>query len=295
MISFVRFLVNFSKEPTLAIKYLTSAKTSKQSIQDNFFIYKYEMILEDICKNRVALNDMGSINVLNVLKYEKYQKIFNDLLEQSALMHNQFWSSLLDESPNMSKVCDVGFKVLTIEDNVERYWKKIQAIYPNNPKDLITYANYLKQVWNDSELAAQVTDRAKEFAYSGKYAVIFTTNSQDISNFSTDGSACLFVSGDKVTPGERRVEVVGTDNELQLRLLQVVRLPQEGRHRLQHQSPHARTHRQAPRQIHAQQPRTNQNLLLHSLRSRNPHRRPPQQQLHVSFVGENIEHTEPSE
>jgi len=198
MISFVHFLVNFSKEPTLAIKYLTNAKSSKQSIQQSFFIYKYEMILEDICKNRVALNDMGSINVLNVLKYEKYQKIFSELLEQSALMYNQYWSSLLDESPNMTKVCEVGFKVLNLENNIEKYWKKIQTICSNNPKDLVLYGNYLRQICNDNELAIQINEKAKEFAYSGKYAVIFTTNSHNISNFSTDGSACMFVSGDKV-------------------------------------------------------------------------------------------------
>ncbi len=205
-ISFARFIVNFSKEPTLAIKYLTQAQGLKKSLEDQFFIYRYERLLEESCKNRITLDESGTINVLNVLKYEKYQKEFNDLLEQNGLLHMQFWSGLLDESPSMIKICDVGFKILNIEFYVERYWKKIQLIYPNNPKDLIAYSAYLNQVWNDKDEASQISERAKDSAYSNKYSNVFTTHLQDISNFSTDGSSCVFMSGDKViharlTPG----------------------------------------------------------------------------------------------
>ncbi len=193
--------MNFSKEPTLAIKYLTLARNVKRSLQEQFFIYRYERLLEESCKSRIALDENGTINVLNVMKYEKYQKEFNDLLEQNGLLHMQFWSSLLDESPSMAKVCDVGFKILNIDYYIERYWKKIQLIYPNNPKDLIAYSEYLNQVWNDKESASQISERAKDSAYSNKYATIFTTHMQDITNFSTDGSSCVFMSGDKRSIG----------------------------------------------------------------------------------------------
>jgi len=197
-ISFARFIVNFSKEPTLAIKYLTQARQGKRSISDQFFVYRFERLLEESCKSRIALDESGTINVLNVMKYEKYQKEFNDLLEQNGLLHMQFWSGLLDESPSMAKICDVGFKILNIEFYIERFWKKIQEIYPNNPKDLIAYSDYLNMVWNDRESAQLISERAKDSAYSNKYATIFTTHMQDISNFSTDGSSCVFMSGDKV-------------------------------------------------------------------------------------------------
>lgn len=158
-ISFAIFIVNFSKEPTLAIKYLTQARGMKRSIADQFFMYRYERLLEENCKNRITLEEGDTINVLNVMRYEKYQKEFNDLLEENGLLHMQFWSTLLDESPSMLKLCDVGFRILEIDKLVDKYWRKIQLTYPNNPKDLITYSTYLNQVWNDKELATQISDR----------------------------------------------------------------------------------------------------------------------------------------
>lgn len=207
-ISFARFIVNFSKEPTLAIKYLTQARGMKKSIVDQFFMYRYERLLEESCKNRITLEEGQAINVLNVMRYEKLQRDFNELLEESALLHMQYWATLLDESPSMIKMCDVGFKILSIQTYIDRLWRKIQLIYPNNPKDLLAYSEYLNQVWNDQEFAADISEkyllkiiyeiRAKDSAYSNKYSTIFTTHLQDITNFSMDGVSCVYMSGDRV-------------------------------------------------------------------------------------------------
>eukprot|EP01022_Parablepharisma_sp_SALTPOND_P002434 TRINITY_DN109_c0_g3_i1.p1 TRINITY_DN109_c0_g3~~TRINITY_DN109_c0_g3_i1.p1 ORF type:complete len:838 (-),score=56.32 TRINITY_DN109_c0_g3_i1:1041-3554(-) len=45
-------------------------------------------------------------------------------------------------------------------------------------------------------------NRAKDSAYTNKYAMLMSTHLQDISNFSTDGSPCVFVSGKKQNLGE---------------------------------------------------------------------------------------------
>ncbi len=93
------------------------------------------------------------------MKYEKYQSEFNEFVEQNGLLHMQFWSSLLDESPNMTKVCEVGFRILETNRALTKKWGKIQALIPGNPKDMILYANYLDQVWNDKEVSTQIQEK----------------------------------------------------------------------------------------------------------------------------------------
>jgi len=93
------------------------------------------------------------------MKYEKYQQEFGELLEQSGLFHMQFWSTLLDESPSMSKVCEVGFRILSINAQISHAWNKIQSILPGNPKDLNFYADYLNQIWNDREMGTIISEK----------------------------------------------------------------------------------------------------------------------------------------
>eukprot|EP00826_Nyctotherus_ovalis_P021315 TRINITY_DN16851_c0_g1_i3.p2 TRINITY_DN16851_c0_g1~~TRINITY_DN16851_c0_g1_i3.p2 ORF type:complete len:389 (-),score=85.65 TRINITY_DN16851_c0_g1_i3:17-1183(-) len=149
----------------------------------------------------MALNEVETINVLNILKYEKYQKVLNGLLEQGALLCMQFWTGYLDDMPNMQKSCEVGHRVLDIDRRIMKNWKKMQDIYPSNPKDLLSYSLYLRQIWNDEEYAQQIAEKAKESSYSNNHATIFNTNMNDIASFALDGAACAFISGEKATLG----------------------------------------------------------------------------------------------
>ncbi len=162
-IGLARFIITFSKEPTLAIRYLTQSKSLKQSLQDQFLAYRYEQLLNENCKNKAYLEEGETINVLNVMKYEKYQIEFADLVEQNGLLHMQFWSTLLDESPSMPKVCEVGFRILAINSQIMKLWTKIQNILPGNPKDLTLYASYLNQVWNDREMGSTISEKFSTF------------------------------------------------------------------------------------------------------------------------------------
>ena len=182
----------------MSIKYLRQAKTFKQGIRDQFLIYRYERLLEEVFKSRISLNEVGTINVLNILKYEKYQKLFNELLEQGALLCMQFWTGYLDDMPNMRKSCEVGHRILGVDKRIMKNWEKMQGIYSNSPKDLLSYSVYLRQIWNDEEYAHQIAEKAKESSYLGSHATIFNTDMNDIASFSLDGAACAFISGEKV-------------------------------------------------------------------------------------------------
>ena len=144
------------------------------------------------------LNDKDNINVIKLLKYEKLEKQFTNSMERNALLSNQYWTCLLEDSPNMTTICDIGLKILKTQNKIEKYWDKIQEIYRNNLKDLSAYSIYLEYVWNDNGYASQISERIKEISYSNKYGIIFTAQTQSIENISTDGSSCVFMSGDKV-------------------------------------------------------------------------------------------------
>lgn len=197
-ISFARFIINFSSEPILAIKYLRSAKDFVQSVQDKFFIYRYEKLLQEALRNRAALNESSFISVLNILRYEKHQRQFNRYLDEDAALYMQLWSGLIDDSPNMQKTCEIGHRIVSVDNNIIKHWESMQEIYHNNHKDLLSYCFFVKQIWNDEEYSEEIAEKARDTAYLSKHTTLLMANMDDITNFSIDGSSCAFISGDKV-------------------------------------------------------------------------------------------------
>ena len=82
---------------------------------------------------------------------------------------------------------------------VESYWNQLQKLNSNVPKALKLYAKFLIEIFNDKEGGQDLLSRAKDAAnIKQNYfdAGNLHDDMNDISAMSTNGTPCIYVTGE---------------------------------------------------------------------------------------------------
>lgn len=121
----------------------------------------------------------GGYEYISAMNFDSnYRKCKNNI-EKSALLHYEFWNHLLEDSPDLGRLSDLGLKIDESIKLVELYWNEMQYIFPNTPKALKLYASYLIEILNDKEGGNECLIKAKE-ATSIKANYDLGGNSEDL-------------------------------------------------------------------------------------------------------------------
>mmetsp|Transcript_20725 Transcript_20725/g.19767 ORF Transcript_20725/g.19767 Transcript_20725/m.19767 type:complete len:216 (-) Transcript_20725:472-1119(-) len=159
-------------------------------------IYRQRKIIED---QLTEGSEQGGIDFIAALNFENSFKQFKQIIEKSAILHQEFWNHLLDESPDLARLSQQGQKINTSIQSVDDLWKKLSRMNTNTPKALKLYASFLIEILNDKEQGNEQMMKAKEAA---NLRVNFEFNNanedySDLNNYALDGTPCIYISGEQ--------------------------------------------------------------------------------------------------
>ena len=121
---------------------------NKPPIDIQFIIYKYKKIIEDEIAD--AQNDFSTgMDIVNEITFENQFKQFQTQIERCSMLHMEFWSQLSEDTPDLSKLNEIGSKINSTTDQVDEFWMKLRKISFNLPKAMRLYAKYLMEILND--------------------------------------------------------------------------------------------------------------------------------------------------
>ncbi len=196
-----QFLIERLRNTSLAMSELFHCAAHHAGFVDQFLVFRYRQCVKD----SIVLSSKGqgqTYSVAAVLAYESAYKQLRDKIEKVAVAHMQFWSLLWEESPNMQKLVQTGFKILSTMEAIERLWEGLQRMSMNSPKAVRIYAGYCSEVINDGETGQALLARAKEFVFvkshiAGKRQV----DAFNSSKISKDGSPCIVIDSQQGSLG----------------------------------------------------------------------------------------------
>eukprot|EP01022_Parablepharisma_sp_SALTPOND_P003336 TRINITY_DN1132_c0_g1_i1.p1 TRINITY_DN1132_c0_g1~~TRINITY_DN1132_c0_g1_i1.p1 ORF type:complete len:1583 (+),score=151.93 TRINITY_DN1132_c0_g1_i1:1986-6734(+) len=187
------FLIERLNNTPMAMNELLQCSKRKPGFVDQFLIYRYKQLVKDhIITSSKSQNQ--SYSVATAIAYEGTFKKFRGKIEKAAVSHMQFWSLLWEESPNMQKLTQTGFKILSTIESIEELWEKLQQIFFNNPKAAKLYTNFCSNVINDIELSKGLLSKVKEYVFTKSHAMTHLIEGFTASAVSKDGSPCVIVN-----------------------------------------------------------------------------------------------------
>ncbi|CAK90000.1 unnamed protein product (macronuclear) [Paramecium tetraurelia] len=116
------FLIDEIKSPQLAFIELSQAENNSIPIDQQFIIYRYKKLIEDV----QVENDVTKLETNNFINNQNIQISLNQKLEAQCILQLEFLAALEDEKPDLAKIDSVGFKILRIKKFIDKEWQKVQ-------------------------------------------------------------------------------------------------------------------------------------------------------------------------
>lgn len=117
------FLLDKMKSTQQALIELELAESQKPALDESFMIYRYKKLIdEDILESR---KNQNNAELMAEVTLDTHIKEIQQNIEKSTIYYIEFWSQLNEETPDLSKLYEIGTKLnlanLILRDN----WKKI--------------------------------------------------------------------------------------------------------------------------------------------------------------------------
>lgn len=190
---YVLFLVEHLRNTSMANDELSICASKNPGFIHQFLIHCYtELIKDHIIISGKMQNQ--SFNVAAAMAYETQYKRFREKIDRATVSHIQFWSILWEESPNLQKLTETGFKILNTLETIELIWNNLQQMSFNNPKTTSIYANFCENVTHDEELSKNLKTKARDLIFNKSQAMHHNFDGFSINSVSKDGSPCVIVS-----------------------------------------------------------------------------------------------------
>ncbi|CAD8090165.1 unnamed protein product [Paramecium primaurelia] len=116
------FLIDEIKSPQLAFIELSQAENNSIPIDQQFIIYRYKKLIEDV----QVENDVTKLDTNNFINNQNIQISLNQKLEAQCILQLEFLAALEDEKPDLAKIDSVGFKILRLKKFIDKEWQKVQ-------------------------------------------------------------------------------------------------------------------------------------------------------------------------
>lgn len=67
--------------------------------------------------------ESGGFEYVSALNFESSFKKFRSYIEKSSMLHYEFWNHLLEESPELGRLNDLGIRIDYLNKKIEFFWK----------------------------------------------------------------------------------------------------------------------------------------------------------------------------
>ncbi|KRX05234.1 PAS domain [Pseudocohnilembus persalinus] len=154
------YLLDITKSKQQAIQELNNAQLEIPALDEQFIIFRYQTIIENELITGNGKNQKGEQNEsVNELSIQNYLQACRQNIEKSASMHTEFWSQLQDQTPDLGKLSELGFKINIINSRVEDYYNKLIQLTYCMPAIQRYYAKFLIQILHDKEKGNQILEK----------------------------------------------------------------------------------------------------------------------------------------
>ncbi|EAR83936.2 PAS domain S-box protein (macronuclear) [Tetrahymena thermophila SB210] len=186
----------------------------KPNFQEEFSIYRYKHIIEEeMVENDVRTQESKGIEVNSIVNFQNKFVIFLNSIEKSVMLHLEFWSKLLEDTPDIQKILSLGSKITNTVDQVTDLYNQLQEINQNHIKCLEIYGNFLKEIVHDDQEGTKVIEKAEYVSKSNQANKQFVDS--DKIKYGENSNTCIItVSGNLNSVGT----ISNTNNET-MRLL----------------------------------------------------------------------------
>lgn len=128
-----------------SLREMMTTEEYKPTVQQEFQLVRYKRIIEEDIIVTDSRNEQNkSVDVNSIVHFENRYVLFSKAVSESVDLHLKFWQELLEDNPDIQKLQAVGSKISYSIEEVEKQFKKLVKINPNNIRSLDIYGHYLK-------------------------------------------------------------------------------------------------------------------------------------------------------
>ncbi|KAL4432303.1 hypothetical protein ABPG74_011062 [Tetrahymena malaccensis] len=141
-----------------ALQELLNAEIERPAFDESFIIYRYKQIIENSLMERTGMDGKKGDNfeMVNELSVQNHLKQCRQNVEKSANLHMEFWSQLSEDSPDLGKLSEIGYKINVVNSLASEQWNKLQQTDSNVPSMMRLYAKFMIEILNDKEGGEQI-------------------------------------------------------------------------------------------------------------------------------------------
>lgn len=162
-IKYALFLLDKLDQKQLALQELLSAGRFKPGVSEEFLIYRFKRLVEAELlekKKEDAVNRQGfAMETVNELALNAIVKQLKLNVEKSAGLHLEFWSQLSEDVPDLGKLCEIGTRIDTVDQNIEEDWERFNRMNVILPSLFRLFASFLFTIFSDKVASGRVFSR----------------------------------------------------------------------------------------------------------------------------------------
>ncbi|CAK68406.1 unnamed protein product (macronuclear) [Paramecium tetraurelia] len=140
---------------------LQHIKQLETSLREEFQAYRDLHTLEEMMQEEDQKAEI-IIDVLQVVKFQKYYGQFQNLLEESVKRHYEFWCELQENNPDIQKLFNLGGQITQSVEDVKDLYDKLMEINPNHINTLRIFGQFQNEVINADSLGIRILEKATQ-------------------------------------------------------------------------------------------------------------------------------------
>lgn len=92
-----------------AMKELNECMRLKPSLDEQFIIFRYKKLIGDSLME--SGKESGGFEYVSAVNFESNYRKCKSNIEKTALLHYELWNHLLEDSPDLGRLSDIGFRI----------------------------------------------------------------------------------------------------------------------------------------------------------------------------------------
>ena len=107
-----------------AMKELNECMKLRPSLDQQLIIFRYKRLIGDsLLENG---NESGGFEYVSALNYEANYRKCRQRIEGTSMLYYELWNHLLEDSPDLGRLSDLGLKIDKSLKLVEYHWSQMQ-------------------------------------------------------------------------------------------------------------------------------------------------------------------------
>ena len=195
-LEFIFFLIDLKKDKIAAIRQLKIAETMEPNIQQEFIIYRYKKLIEEVSNEKKIIGfSLENEYAINQLAYNNATLNLSKNIEKATRLFIEIWTVLNNSRIDINKVLSLAKKIYKIKNKINKLWINFDRSFAyNKARQTLLFNKYLEDVWNqqlEGTIAKAKIDLYNEIANNSDLNC-FDFND----NISKISAGCFIISGE---------------------------------------------------------------------------------------------------